>query len=227
MTQPKARGALAAWNDCAPEGLAEYERWYADHLAERVSVPGFREGRRYEAVPGSGADRRFFTFYPVDSAEVLSSPAYLARLENPHPDTLAAMRHFRNMMRTVCVNAQEDGEIAGAYALTLRFAPEDAAHAQNLPPDFASVLRQELSALHVRVFVAAPGQTGQTVEARARSKPDENMGFTVIAEFGRATEAETARKQLAETAFRVRHQLPEGGVLGIYALLCILRAGDL
>ena len=53
MTQ-LAGGILAAWNDCAPEGLAEYEHWYAHHLAERVGVPGFREGRRYEAVPGEG-----------------------------------------------------------------------------------------------------------------------------------------------------------------------------
>ena len=79
---------------------------------ERVGVPGFREGRRYEAVPGEGGDRQFFTFYPVDNVGVLSSPVYLARLENPHPDTLKAMRHFRNMMRTVCVNVQEDGDIA-------------------------------------------------------------------------------------------------------------------
>jgi hypothetical protein len=227
MTQPKAGGILAAWNDCAPEGLAEYERWYAHHLAERVGVPGFREGRRYEAVAGGGGDRQFFTFYPVDTVEVLSSAVYLARLENPHPDTVAAMRHFRRMMRTVCVNAQEDGEIAGAYAVTLRFVPEDAALTQKLAPDFASSLRTELDALHVRLWVAAPGQTGQTVEARARGGVDERMGFAVIVEASRAAEAEAIRQRLADVGVRARHQLPGGGMLGVYALLCALHADDL
>jgi len=44
-------GILAIWNDCAPEGYDHFERWYIrEHLQERVGVPGFRFGRRYEAV---------------------------------------------------------------------------------------------------------------------------------------------------------------------------------
>ena len=34
-------------------------------------MPGFRFGRRYEAV--SGGDRRFFAFYEVESPDVLTS----------------------------------------------------------------------------------------------------------------------------------------------------------
>ena len=62
-------GILAIWNDCAPEGYDHFERWYIrEHLQERVGVPGFRFGRRYETV--SGADRRFFAFYEVESPDV-------------------------------------------------------------------------------------------------------------------------------------------------------------
>ena len=70
-------GILAIWNDIEPEGYEHFERWYnREHLQERVGVPGFRFGRRYEAV--SGGDRRFFAFYEVDSPAVLTSPAYHA-----------------------------------------------------------------------------------------------------------------------------------------------------
>ena len=63
-------GILAVWNDCAPEGLAHFERWYnREHLQERVAVPGFRRGRRYEAVAGIGA-----------RASLLSTPANASSL---------------------------------------------------------------------------------------------------------------------------------------------------
>jgi len=79
-------GILAVWNDCAAEGLEHFERWYnREHLKERVGVPGFRFGRRYEAV--AGGDRRFFAFYEVESAAVLNARPYLERLENPTPWT--------------------------------------------------------------------------------------------------------------------------------------------
>ena len=94
-------GILAIWNDCAPEGEAHYERWYkSEHMQERVGVPGFRFGRRYERL--AGGDRRFFTFYEVESPDVLSSRAYVERLENPTPWTTESMKYFRNMVRTVC-----------------------------------------------------------------------------------------------------------------------------
>ena len=83
-------GVLAIWNDCAPEGETHYERWYkCEHMQERVGVPGFRFGRRYERV--GDADRRFFTYYEVANAGVLSSPAYVTRLENPTPWTTESM----------------------------------------------------------------------------------------------------------------------------------------
>ena len=76
-------GILAIWNDIDPEGYEHFELWYnREHLQERVAVPGFRFGRRYEVV--SGGDRRFFGFYEVDSPDVLTSAAYLAAPGEPH-----------------------------------------------------------------------------------------------------------------------------------------------
>jgi hypothetical protein len=40
-------GAVAIWNDVAPEGLAEFYEWHhREHMPERVSIPGFLRGRR-------------------------------------------------------------------------------------------------------------------------------------------------------------------------------------
>jgi hypothetical protein len=74
-------GILAIWSD-REEAIAEiFERWYlAEHLPERQSVPGFVTARRHEAETGS---RRFFTGCEVETAAVLSSADYLARLAAP------------------------------------------------------------------------------------------------------------------------------------------------
>ena len=112
-------GILAIWNDCAPEGYDHFERWYIrEHLQERVGVPGFRFGRRYETV--SGGDRRFFAFYEVESPDVLSSKAYVERLEAPTPWTLETMKSFRNMVRTVCDLRAAAGDLIGSHAVVLR-----------------------------------------------------------------------------------------------------------
>ena len=86
-------GILAIWNDCAPEGEAHFERWYIrEHLQERVGVPGFRFGRRYERL--AGGDRRFFAFYEVERARCAElASAYVERLEDPTPWTAESMKY--------------------------------------------------------------------------------------------------------------------------------------
>ncbi len=47
-------GILAIFNNVAPGCEAEFEEWFQhEHLAERIAVPGFLLGRRYEAVSAS------------------------------------------------------------------------------------------------------------------------------------------------------------------------------
>ncbi len=94
-------GILAIWNDCAPSREVEFEEWYQhEHFHERIAVPGFLVGRRYEAVSGSP---RYFCCYLTQSPDVLRSPAYLERLNNPTPQTRKIMSGpFRDMVRTAC-----------------------------------------------------------------------------------------------------------------------------
>ena len=77
-------GILAIFNNVAPGREAEFEEWFQhEHLAERIAVPGFLLGRRYEALSGQP---RYLNFYLTQSAAVLKSTAYLERLDNPSVD---------------------------------------------------------------------------------------------------------------------------------------------
>ena len=113
-------GILAVWNDIAPEGYEHFERWYnREHLQERVGVPGFRFGRRYEVVSAATAASSRSTRWTVP--DVLTSAAYLQRLENPTPWTQKTMQSFRNMVRTVCDLRRSARAICiGSHAVVLR-----------------------------------------------------------------------------------------------------------
>jgi hypothetical protein len=212
-------GILAIWNDCAPEGLAHFERWYVrEHLQERVSVPGFRFGRRYEAVAGS--DRRFFAFYEADDPGVLSSPAYLERLENPTPWTLEAMQSFRRMVRTVCDVRAAAGDLVGSHAVVLRadeaMAPTPAA------AGFVAELAREEGVARVQLWTAAARQTRpDTAEMRSRGK-DQLAAGALVVECLRRSDAERVASALSGGPPAVLG-ISGGHVLTVYALLCIYR----
>ena len=117
-TNDGGTGILAIWNNCAPGHEAEYEHWYqTEHLAERVSVPGFLRGRRYESVDGKPT---YFTYYEVESPEVLQSDLYVQRIDNPTPMTKRIMSGiFTDMSRTVCRRVFCIGDMRGAFAATV------------------------------------------------------------------------------------------------------------
>lgn len=121
-------GILAVWNDCAAGYEAEYESWYqSEHLPERVGVPGFIRGRRYAALD---APHQFFTYYEVQSPDVLTSDAYRSRLESPTETTREIMSGvFINMTRAVCRCVYREGRFRGAYAITVSGLKPDTARA--------------------------------------------------------------------------------------------------
>jgi len=211
-------GILAVWNDCAPEGFEHFERWYnREHLLERVGVPGFRFGRRYEAAAGGGADRRFFGFYEVESPAVLNSPAYLERLENPTPWTSQSMKSFRNMVRTVCDLRAAAGDLIGTHAVVLR---ADGAMAPT--PDAAALvakLATEDGVARVQLWTKAAQQTkADTAEMKSRGK-DQLMAGAFVVECVRRTDADRIAARLARPPPALG--ISGASVLGIYALLCI------
>ena len=120
-------GRLAIWHDCAPGYETDFETWYqTEHLAELLAAPGFRRGRRYEAIAPDGG---YFTYYETETPDVLTSPAYVERVNKPTPMTAHVMRKaITGMSRTICEARFSIGRMRGAFATTLRLSdlPEPA-----------------------------------------------------------------------------------------------------
>ena len=103
-------GILALWHDCEPEQEAAFEEWYqTEHMDERLSIPGFLHGRRYEAVEGSPG---YFTCYNVTDPAVFASEAYQVHADALTPMTRNIMTSgaITNMSRTVCKVAYRRGD---------------------------------------------------------------------------------------------------------------------
>jgi ABC-type cobalamin/Fe3+-siderophores transport system ATPase subunit len=60
--------------------------------------------------------------YEADDLAVLTSPAYLERLNAPTPATRRTLVHFRRTSRAVCRVACSMGSSSGGYMLTLRLS---------------------------------------------------------------------------------------------------------
>jgi hypothetical protein len=187
-------GILSVWNDCAPEGLEHFERWYnSEHLLERVGVPGFRFGRRYELV--SGGDRRFMAFYEVDSPAVLNSPAYLERLENPTPWTSEAMKSFRGMVRTVCDLKAIAGNLIGSHVVVLR--ADEAMTPTPSADKLVAKLAAEDGIARAQLWTAAAQQTkADTAEMKSRGQ-DRLIAGALVVECVRRSDADRVAARLA------------------------------
>jgi hypothetical protein len=213
-------GILAIWNDCVLDDRDHYERWYLrQHLLERVDLPGFRCGRRFEAPD---AAPQFFTYYEVESPAALASPEYVARLEHPTAETRRAMASFRGMIRTVCLVAAAEGGVHGAHAVTVR-------HEGTLPPRDATVrLVGELAACdgiaRASWWVAAgTGAPTRPVEATLRGAPDATVAGALVVECLRRGDAERVADELR--GGRLGSRAGARDVVGTYSLLCDYRPG--
>jgi hypothetical protein len=204
------RGILAIWTDIAPEIEAEFNEWYwREHLPERLSVPGFRSGRRYRALAGTP---RYFAWYELDTAETLTSRAYLERLENPTEWTRRVMPGFRNTTRATFRLLRRIGGACGGVMLTLRLdAAEGGSLAALLPALCAApgILRAQL-------WESAQLPSPNTRETALRGAADKSAAWAI------AVEAATV-EQLAAAAPLLR-PLSDRGEIATYQFLCGLPA---
>lgn len=112
-------GAVAIWHEIAPEGRDAFYAWHGqEHMPERVAIPGFLRGRRYAAVVGAP---EFFNLYETTDTAVLAGRDYLERLNHPTPWTVATVKHFRGVARSLCEVAHSRGEGEGGLVATFRY----------------------------------------------------------------------------------------------------------
>lgn len=119
-------GFMGFWSDIEPAYHLTYQEWHnCEHMPERVSIPGFVEGRRYR---GTGDGPAFFMCYVTESPDVLRSEAYLAALNRPTPWTQEALTRFRNPARTLYgrIASAGDAPLYRPYLALVRFDhPQD------------------------------------------------------------------------------------------------------
>lgn len=121
LERPRAGGVLAIWNDIPSHLEVEFNAWYSrEHLPERVSIPGFRNGRRFRRAEGFDGPS-YFTVYEVDGTDVLKSQPYLDRLNSPTAWTSKMIPLFVNNSRTACRSVASAGSPYGAHLLSVQF----------------------------------------------------------------------------------------------------------
>ena len=194
-------GAVAIWHDIAPEGREVFYAWHGqEHMPERVGIPGFLRGRRYVAIE---ADLEFFNLYEALSVEVLKGQDYTARVNAPTPWTLAAVKHFRSVARSICRVAHSAGPAQGGLIATLRYDVPEAQTAEHR----AALLRQFVPDLLARAGVAgvhvltadAEASGVATAEQKARGVANAVPRWVLLLE-GWGDEAEFASLAKAELA---------------------------
>jgi hypothetical protein len=177
------QGAFVAWHGVAKGREADYDRWHShEHMLERVAIPGFLRGRRYVAVADGP---RYLVVYEVADIGVLTSPAYLERLNNPSSWTREVMPAVCGMNRTLCRVAASSGHGIGHAALTIRLSPQ-----AGRQEELAGRLRTELERL-----AGSPGLVGghllvademasraPTREKELRAQPDAVANWVLLVE---------------------------------------------
>jgi hypothetical protein len=181
------KAAVLIWNDVLDTERDVFYRWHdQEHIPERLALPGFLRGRRYR---GSGV-AEWLTLYEADDVAVLTSPAYLARLNNPTPLTQSTVRAFRNTARSICTVEKTVGASTGGHVLTLPLpAGFDARH---LFEGDVPAITADASVLAAHLFVADDAASHlDTREARERA-------YVVPARvlFVETSTLDAARKQL-------------------------------
>ncbi len=110
--------AVAMWWSIAPDRVAEFQEWHSkEHLPERLSIPGFNRGSRWQREGG------FFVIYELADYATLTSPAYRARLDNPTPWSTQMMPLHLDMVRSQCRVVASRGAGIATFMATLRLTP--------------------------------------------------------------------------------------------------------
>jgi hypothetical protein len=198
-TKGAARGILAIWNDRRAEADSEYEAWYrGEHLPERLSIPGFRTGRRYRVIEG---EPEYFTFYETTTPEVLFSEAYVARVDNP----------------TALTRAARWGMLRGAFAVSIRFDAQPRSDLELRLRELAA--REDVLRAELWTPTRADAPAVLSAEQQLRG-PDKSVTAAAL--------VETAGEQEARAvAAALRGALGAGPHIGVYRLFCSLDRVDL
>lgn len=94
-----AAGLLVNGMSAAPEGEADFNRWYdEEHIPALSAVPGCILARRF--VTSNGCRQKYLALYHLESPDVVKTAAWAKAVETPW--TLRVRPHMRDRLRIVC-----------------------------------------------------------------------------------------------------------------------------
>jgi hypothetical protein len=112
---------VAIWNGISEAGRANFYEWHlAEHMPERVGIPGFVRGRRFRAADAATRPE-FFTLYEAASMQVLQGADYTGRLNAPTEWTKRSVADFLETSRGLARVVESVGPGVGGAMLTVRF----------------------------------------------------------------------------------------------------------
>lgn len=121
----EARGLMVIWADIDLAYHLEFEKWHnCEHMADRMTIPGFQVGYRYQGI---GASPYSLMAYETTGSSVLESEPYLRSKNNPTPWTREALSHYRNTERMIYDLVASVGKqpvTQAPYIVCIRFDPE-------------------------------------------------------------------------------------------------------
>lgn len=187
MTGLLGRGALVNWGGVIAGGEQDYNAWHSlEHMPERLSVPGFRRGRRAVAVAGTAETLKYFMMYEAVDAEVFVSEPYLNRLNNPTPWTQRILSLYLAPSRTVCRVIDSRGCGAGGWMATLQWSKGTAIpHDENSLPDgwIEKIMAME-GVVGAHLLKGEPDlgqlQTTEKTFRESQGEPDRTIALTLL-----------------------------------------------
>lgn len=210
-------GMIVIWNDIKEEMRDEFVQWHSiEHLPERVSIPGFISGQRWY---GEHASPQYLTTYVTQNTGVLTSDAYIQRLNDPTPWTLKTVAAFRQTCRAAGEVIWEYGSKKGygGHILAIRITElEDLTilteHLNSLANNpmlgFAGLLR-------ARMVLTAPKASQLPTAERAVRTGDQNEPHMVL-----LLESFSGEYALRQVFSKITAHIPKliHSSTGIYAL---------
>jgi hypothetical protein len=223
------QGLLVVWTDVVPAQRDDFNAWYTrEHLGDRLALPGFLTGRRWQALRGSP---EYFACYDTTGSAALKTPVYRDRLEHPTPWTVRVMPSFRNTVRALCEVTARAGSGSGGVAATLRLSPQ---------PRLRLALRQWLADTGLPQAAALPGVVSgclaesvdagppgpRTAEQELRAAPDQGIEWLVLLEGTEESALDSAAQELLAEAKKALGADAIAAETGVYRYLCGMTARE-
>ena len=212
--------------DIEPSAIDEHDDWHSrEHMPERLSVPGFLRGSRWRSVGGSPG---YLVLYEVAGTDVLTSAAYLQRLNQPTPWTAKMMKCYRDMARSLCRVTASVGQGLGGSAVLVRTAAaegQDERLRQLLACDVLPRIAAQRGVIAAHLLESAV-PAAMTTEQRIRGN-DADLRFTLLATGFDANEiAGLLAGELKRERLRAQGAADAPFVSGTYRLAAVLTAND-